>query len=109
LNGMAYPHGLPLGSNIYGFDPTIEPYGYDPEKASSLLADAGYPNGIDLTLAGPRGRYMKDAELIEAIAGQLAAAGIRTTINLSEFGTYWPSVANGEQKNLWFLGLGSST
>ncbi len=109
LNGMAYPHGLPLGNNIYGFDPTIEPYGYDPEKAKSLLAEAGYANGIDLTLAGPRGRYMKDAELIEAIAGQLAAAGIRTTISLSEFGTYWPSVANGEQKNLWFLGLGSST
>lgn len=109
MNGMAHPHRLPLGNNIFGFDPTIESYDYDPELARSLLADAGYPNGIDLTFAGPRGRYMKDAELVEAIAGQLAAVGIRTTISLSEFGTYWPSVANGEQQHLWFLGLGSST
>ena len=33
----------------FGFDPTITPHEYDPEKAKKLLADAGHPNGFDIT------------------------------------------------------------
>ena len=34
----------------FGYDPSIEPYGYDPKKAKELLKQAGYPNGVDITL-----------------------------------------------------------
>jgi peptide/nickel transport system substrate-binding protein len=57
-------------------------------KAKQLLTEAGYPNGIDLVLNSPDGRYLKDKEVSEAIGGQLTKAGIRTTVKTHEWGTY---------------------
>ena len=34
----------------FGFDPDIKPYPFDQKKAKELLAQAGFPNGVDITL-----------------------------------------------------------
>ena len=34
----------------FGYDASVPPYTYDPKKAKELLAQAGYPNGVDITL-----------------------------------------------------------
>src|SRR5882672_2434697 len=34
----------------FGFDPDVKTYAYDPKKAKELLAQAGYANGVDITL-----------------------------------------------------------
>ncbi|MEK6712426.1 MAG: ABC transporter substrate-binding protein, partial [Nitrospinota bacterium] len=61
-------------------------YGYDPAKAKKLLAEAGYPNGIDLDLAAETGGYMKAKEAAEVVAGMLLKAGIRVKLDaLSSF------------------------
>jgi peptide/nickel transport system substrate-binding protein len=65
-----------------GFDPTLKPYPYDPDKAKQLLKDAGFPNGIDTDIWFLQGRYMKDSEVAQAIAQQLTKVGIRTKPNL---------------------------
>src|SRR5262249_36284202 len=38
-----------LPPHMLGHDPNLRPYRYDPEKARSLLAEAGHPEGIELT------------------------------------------------------------
>src|SRR5690606_3996394 len=100
-----------FGPSIFGYKnpEEIDDYEYDPEKARQLLAEAGYPDGIILKFEGPRGRYMADAELTEAIAGMLAEVGVKTEITISEWGTFWPKTVNGEQEHLWLLGLGNTT
>jgi peptide/nickel transport system substrate-binding protein len=51
-------------------------FGFDPK----LLADAGFPNGLEIVLNGAQGRYVRDKEVAEAVAGQLTKAGIKTTL-----------------------------
>lgn len=65
-----------------GFDPTLKPYPYDPDKAKSLLKDAGMPNGVDVNIWFIQGRYMKDSEVAQAVAQQLTKVGIRCKPNL---------------------------
>jgi len=60
-----------------GYDPSLKPYPYDPDKAKSLLKDAGVANGVDINVWYQQGRYMKDKEVAEAFIQQLNKVGIR--------------------------------
>ena len=50
-NGVIVP-GL-LAVNAFGYDPDLAPYAFDPITARALLRDAGYPNGLVVTLIAP--------------------------------------------------------
>jgi ABC-type transport system substrate-binding protein len=65
-----------LNPNTFGINPELKPIPHDPARAKQLLAQAGYPDGVDLVLDAFQGRFIKDKELAEAIAGQLTQAGI---------------------------------
>jgi peptide/nickel transport system substrate-binding protein len=77
LNGLARPIDNPLLPEAFGYVATPV-YHYDPEKAKSLLADAGYPSGFEFQLDTTSD--MK--EIAEAISGQLSAVGIVVNINI---------------------------
>jgi peptide/nickel transport system substrate-binding protein len=47
-NGVIVPALLAV--NAFGYDPTLEPYAFDPAKARALLREAGYPDGLVVTL-----------------------------------------------------------
>ena len=77
-----------LTSAHEGGDPDLKPYAYDPDKARSMIEQAGYPNGFKFTLSGPSGRYYKDKEILEAVAGQLEAIGLTVELDIKEWGAY---------------------
>jgi len=67
------------------------PPDYDPELARSLLAQAGYPNGIDLVLqTGEVGPGM--IELAVALKESTAPAGIRIEVHKNPTDSYWSEV-----------------
>lgn len=72
-----------------GYDDTLEPYLYDPDKAGELLAEAGYPDGFTMDFACPAGAYTHFEEVCEAIVGYLAEVGIETNLQIMESGQYW--------------------
>jgi peptide/nickel transport system substrate-binding protein len=39
--------------NTFGYDPTLAPYAFDPGKVRALLREAGYPDGLAVTLIAP--------------------------------------------------------
>jgi peptide/nickel transport system substrate-binding protein len=90
LGGRAFPVNGPLPPNFTGYDSKVQPYHHDLAKAKALLAQAGYPDGkgLDFVVNAPIGRYNKDKEIGEAIAGQLSQTGGHFTTKIQEWTTY---------------------
>lgn len=67
-----------------GYDENLEPYAYDPDLASQLLADAGYADGFEVTFAVSPGvqATQKLDEVGQAIAQDLSQVGITANIEL---------------------------
>jgi peptide/nickel transport system substrate-binding protein len=66
----------------------VRGYPHDPDKARSLLAQAGYPRGFHTTLGTSRGHDQNDYEFSQAIAGQLQKVGIDVELVTHEAGEY---------------------
>jgi peptide/nickel transport system substrate-binding protein len=77
-----------LNPFIFGYDSTLTPYPYDPEKAKQLLAEAGYAKGLEVEFDCSKGRYLQDKEMAEAMAGQLAKVGVKARVVAHEWGLY---------------------
>jgi peptide/nickel transport system substrate-binding protein len=110
LDGKGIRVATMLPSMHFGFDPKLQPIKQDVAKAKKLLADAGHPNGIDLTLHGPQGRYVRDKEVAEAVTGQLNKAGIRATLKTYEWGNYLNNMVYVHKAGpVWLIGWGTPT
>ncbi len=88
LDGKGVRLALMLTPKHVGFEPTIKPIAQDLVRTKQLLAEAGFPNGVEMVLNSPQGRYVRDREVAEAVAGQLTKAGIRTTLRVHEWGSF---------------------
>jgi ABC-type transport system substrate-binding protein len=86
---------------VMGHNDEIEDYPYDPERAKQMLAEAGYPDGFEVTLhVMPVSRpYMFDPPKIgEAIQSYLAAVGIKVNFYQVDWGTYLQETEAGEHQ-----------
>ncbi|MBU2959392.1 hypothetical protein KO516_00870 [Citreicella sp. C3M06] len=63
---------------------TFDEKPYDPERAKALLAEAGYGPGnkLELRVNCPNGRYIKDAQVCQALTGEWQAIGIDAKANI---------------------------
>lgn len=99
FQGLAVPAKNPYPPSIWGYNEEIESYDYDPEKAKTLLKEAGFDFNRKIQLwAMPVSRaYMpepvKTAELIQAY---LAAVGVKAEIVRMDWGAYLKKTSNGE-------------
>lgn len=79
--------GAPVPETFSGYDPSLEgTYTYDPEKAKELLAEAGYPDGFDLTILSTSTYSMHELPAI-SIQDDLKKVGINVTLDLPDWAT----------------------
>jgi peptide/nickel transport system substrate-binding protein len=111
LGGRAYAVNTPLPPNFVGYDPKIPFYRHDLAKAKELLAKAGYPDGkgIDMLINAPIGRYNKDKEVGEAVAGQLSQTGGHFTTKIQEWTTYVNSTSARALTPVYELAWGNNS
>ena len=84
---------------VFGYTEGLPWYERDVEKAKELLAEAGYPDGIDTTLSlrdVVRGYLPDPTKVAEAIQAQLAECSVNVTINVMESGAFLDAAAAGE-------------
>jgi peptide/nickel transport system substrate-binding protein len=93
MRGASRPTGLMVGPGINGFVPELNKrLPYDPDAAKKLLADAGYPNGFEVTLNCPNDRYVNDARICQAVAANLSRIGVKINLAAETKGTYFPKI-----------------
>lgn len=83
MGGITRTNGQPADSSATGYFEDIKPYPYDPEKAKQLLAEAGYPNGFDMTIemVTASGEF---GDTFQAMAQDFKKIGVNTElVNLS--------------------------
>lgn len=110
---VAGGNGTPVSSAML---PTLKDYYVDLndmygttaniDRAKELLADAGYPDGFDLTIAIPS-NYEFHMQTGEVVAEQLKEVGINVTIDAMEWSTWLDQVYNGRQYQATISGITS--
>jgi ABC-type transport system substrate-binding protein len=83
-------------------------YAYDPAAAKALLAEAGFPDGFEVSLSYRdvvRVYLPQASKVAQELQAQLKDVGITVKINVMESGAFLESVAAGEQA-MFMLGWG---
>ena len=98
INGLGDRTATSVNPMAFGFDPSIKPYRQDLAQAKKLLADAGFPNGLEVGfLTGPPIVEPAVQQTSEALSADLAKAGIRTRKRyVGEIGPYVNLVRDGK-------------
>ena len=78
---------------------------YDPQKAKQLLAEAGYPNGIDAGDFVPIPPFFTTAELC---MNDMNAVGIRVKIRTMERATFYSAWREKKLRGLFMVAAGNS-
>lgn len=107
MNGFAEPAGQFQPNVVFGFDDSIKRVNYDPAKAKQLLAEAGYPDGFEVTLDAPNNRYINDEQIAQAVASDLAKVKIKVKVNAMPKSAYFPKV-NSSDSSFNMLGWSNS-
>lgn len=100
-----------IAPTVNGYAPQAAP-SYDPEKAKALLAEAGYADGLDVTIWTPQGRYFMDRETVVAIQAMMRAVGINANVEVIDWSTYLADLRVPVEDNktqLYWLGWESGT
>lgn len=103
-------YGSPIGSSMYPafkkyFDESlIDYYKHDTEKAKALLREAGYPDGINITITAPS-NYKPHMDTAEVLVELLSRSGIKATIKAVEWETWLSDVYVGRNFQATVTGL----
>ncbi|MEJ8839007.1 ABC transporter substrate-binding protein [Ramlibacter sp. AN1133] len=109
MRGASSPTGEMVGPGINGFQPDLNKrLPYDPEAAKKLMAEAGYPNGFEVTMNCPNDRYVNDSRICQAVAANLSRIGVKINLAAETKGTYFPKILRRDT-SFYLLGWTPST
>ena len=105
-------YGIPLGTSMfpsfskYYDDSLTDYYTQDLDKAKALLAEAGYPNGFEMTITVPS-NYTPHVNTATVLVELLREVGIKATVQPVDWGTWLQDVYNDRKFQSTITGLTS--
>ena len=109
VRGLSIPTAVMFAPQVAGYPKDLDKVKpVDRERAKKLLAEAGFPNGFEVTLDCPNNRYIADEKICVAIAGMLAQINIKVKVNAMPRAQYFPKIQNNDT-SFYMLGWGVPT
>lgn len=102
--------GAAVGSSMYPSftkyfrEDLVDYYEYDVEKAKTLLAEAGYPNGFEMTIT-VASNYTPHVDTATIIAEQLKQIGVTVNVELVDWGTWLSDTYAGRDFQATIIGF----
>jgi peptide/nickel transport system substrate-binding protein len=87
-------------ANVPSQNPNVRAYAFNAQRAGQLLDEAGWRlsprtgvreqggRALELGFDCPRGRYIKDSEICQVIAGDLAKVGVKTDLQVFDWSVF---------------------
>jgi peptide/nickel transport system substrate-binding protein len=107
MAGAARPAALMVAPQINGWSDALDQRpAFDPEQAKTLLDEAGYEEGFEVTLDCPNDRYVNDEAICRAVASMLAKVGVEVTVLAQTKSRYFTKVLaqNNYDTSFYLLG-----
>jgi peptide/nickel transport system substrate-binding protein len=109
MRGASTPNAEMMPPQVNGFAPDLaKRLPFDPEASKKLLAEAGYPQGFEVTMNCPNDRYVNDGAICQAVAANLARVGVKINLQIETKGTYFPKILRRDT-SFYMLGWTSTT
>jgi peptide/nickel transport system substrate-binding protein len=102
--GFCPPAGV-IVPRVMDFALQVEPPAFDLPKAKQLLAEAGYPNGLD---AGEFAAIPGFPTVAESVVNYLNAAGVRVRLRQMERATFYATWKEKKLRGLFMTAVGNS-
>src|SRR5207245_4827737 len=77
MRGLATPSALMISRLLFSRAGEFKRWPYDPPAAKKLLAEAGYPDGFEVTMDCPNDRYVNDEAICQAVVAMLTPVGVK--------------------------------
>src|SRR5437867_4388261 len=103
INGLGDRTATTINPMAFGFDPSLKPYKQDLAQAKKLLAEAGFPSGVEVGLLSTQPVVEPGVvQTSDAIVADLAKAGIRTKARMvAEVGPFTNMVRDGKAEPMF--------
>lgn len=94
MENLFFPATGVMPPSMPGFNKNLKGYTYNPEKAKQLLAEAGYKDGLEVTMQV--NQSSRNKSVAEAAQAQLAELGIKMKIQIVDWGVHLDMLDRGE-------------
>ena len=110
LRGLGVPTAVMFAPQVAGYPKDLDKpqHGADVARAKKLLAEAGYPNGFEVTLDCPNNRYIADEKVCVAAAAMWAKIGMNVKVNAMPRALWGPKTQSRDT-SMYMLGWGVPT
>lgn len=106
MRGLSQPSALLIAPSLFSRSGEFKRLPYDPAEAKKLLAEAGYPNGFELTMHCPNDRYVNDEAICQAVTSMLAKIGVKATLVAQPKAVYFARTSPSQHYDVSFGMLG---
>jgi peptide/nickel transport system substrate-binding protein len=111
MRGLSTPSALMIAPPLFALSKDFTRPKVDIDAAKKLLAEAGYPDGFEVTLDCPNDRYVNDAAICQAVVGMLARIGVKVDLLAQPKAQFFAKVLKpgGYETSFFLLGWTPAT